>query len=395
MIAFDEAVAIIRGLAMPVGRELVLLADAKGRVLAEAAVASVDSPPTDVSAMDGYALRDEDLLALPASLRVIGESFPGAGFRASVQPGTCVRIFTGAPVPAGADRIVIQEVVRRDDDLAVIDNHPGAARHVRRQGNDFRAGTTLLAPGRRLDFRELVAVAGGDLSEIEAWRRPTVRIFGTGDELAPPGMAKAKAGSIPESVSYGVAALVGNWGGAVIERVHLLDDLELMKRAAAGAVGQTDLIVVTGGASVGEKDFAKPMFADHGLELCFAKVAIKPGKPVWLGRAGTSVIMGLPGNPTSALVTARLLLAPLIAGLSGVDSLSALRWREAPLAGPLPACGDRETFIRARAAGDGVEPVSNQDSSAQKTLADADLLVRRLAGAPAAAAGEMVLVLDF
>jgi molybdopterin molybdotransferase len=395
VIAFDEAVAIVSGLASPVGRERVGIARAHGRVLAAPAVARVDSPPADVSAMDGYAVRDEDLRALPASLRVIGEAFAGAGFGGTVEPGTSARIFTGAPLPAGADRIVIQEVVRREGDFAVIDSHPGAAKHVRRCGNDFGAGTTLVGAGRKLGFREIVAVAGGDLAEVDAWRRPTVRIFGTGDELAPPGTASQTAGSIPESVSHGVAALAEDWGASVVERLHLRDDLELMKGAAAGAVGQADLIVITGGASVGDKDFAKAMFADQGLEFYFTKVAIKPGKPVWLGRAGTSLIMGLPGNPTSALVTARLLLAPLVAGLSGLDPGSALSWREAPLAEPLSACGDRETFVRARAAGGAIEPVSNQDSSAQKTLADADLLVRRLAAAPAAAAGDMVPVLDF
>ena len=395
MIAFDEAVAIVRTLARPVGRERVPIALAHGRVLAAPAVAKVDSPPADVSAMDGYAVREEDLRSLPASLRVIGEAFAGAEFGEIVEPGTSARIFTGAPLPAGADRVVIQEIVRRDGNSAIIDSHPGAAKHVRRRGNDFAAGALLVAAGRKLGFREIVAVAGGDLAEVDVWRRPTVRIFGTGDELTPPGTASQKAGSIPESVSHGVAALAEDWGARVLERSHLRDDLDLMKQAAAGAVGQADLIIVTGGASVGEKDFAKAMFADQGLELSFAKVAIKPGKPVWLGRAGTSLIMGLPGNPTSALVTARLLLAPLVAGLSGLEPLAALRWRQVPLAAPIPPCGDRETFVRAGAASDAVEPLSNQDSSAQKTLADAVLLVRRPAGAPAMAAGDMVPVLDF
>jgi molybdopterin molybdotransferase len=168
-----------------------------------------------------------------------------------------------------------------------------------------------------------------------------------------------------------------------------------MEQAAGHALQEADLVVVTGGASVGEKDFAKPMFAGHGLELIFSKVAIKPGKPVWLGRAAGKLVMGLPGNPMSALVTARLLLAPLVAGLSGMEPLSALRWRNAPLLATLPACGDRETFVRARAVQDSVDPISNQDSSAQKALADADLLVRRRPGAAPAAVGDAVTVLDF
>lgn len=395
MIPFDEAVAIVRNLAKPLGHERMAIADAHGRVLAEQVIARVDSPPSDVSAMDGYAVRDDDLRALPAALRVIGESFAGAGFGGTVEPGACARIFTGAPLPAGADRVVIQEIVRRDGDFAIIDADPGKATHVRHQGNDFRTGATLVEAGRRLGFRQLVAAAGADLEEVEVFRRPAVRIFGTGDELTPPGTALGKAGSIPESVSFGVAALAEEWGASVAGRIHLPDDLERMKAAAAPALEQSDLVVVTGGASVGERDFAKAMFADAGLELVFVRVAIKPGKPVWLGRAGEKLVMGLPGNPTSALVTARLLLAPLVAGLSGLDPDAALRWREEALAAPLSRCGDRETFVRACAVDTGVEPLSNQDSSAQKALADADLLVRRPAGASAAEVGDRVPVLDF
>jgi molybdopterin molybdotransferase len=168
-----------------------------------------------------------------------------------------------------------------------------------------------------------------------------------------------------------------------------------MKGAAAGAVGQADLIVITGGASVGDKDFAKAMFADQGLEFYFTKVAIKPGKPVWLGRAGSALVMGLPGNPTSALVTARLLLAPLLARLSGRAADAALRWRPAPLAAALAECGARETFHRARWSEGAVEILSNQDSSAQKVLAQADLLVRQRADAAAQEAGTTVETLDF
>jgi molybdopterin molybdotransferase len=345
--------------------------------------------------MDGYAVREGDLLQLPARLRLAGESFAGSGFEGSILPGNCVRIFTGAPVPEGADRVVIQEVVKRDEDVAIIDTCPGAARHIRRRGVDFGEGDLLVEAGSRLGYREMVAAAGADLADVSVWRRPSVVILGTGDELTPPGSAAGTPGAIPESVSFGVAALAENWGASIKRRLHLPDDLSLMEKAAAQALEEADLIVVTGGASVGEKDFAKAMFEGQGLDLLFSKVAIKPGKPVWLGRAKDKLVMGLPGNPTSALVTARLLLAPLVAGLSGLDSLSALRWRKAPLLAALPACGDRETFVRARAIQDGAEPVSNQDSSAQKTLVEADLLLRRRPGAGAAATGDMVPVLDF
>lgn len=345
--------------------------------------------------MDGYAIREEDLRLLPSRLRVIGESFAGSGFDGSVAPGTCVRIFTGAPVPKDANRVVIQEVVRREGDVAVIDSYPGASKHVRSRGSDFREGALLLEAGTRLGYRGLVAAAGADLATLEVGRRPTVLILGTGDELAPPGSAAGKPGAIPESVSFGVAAMAEEWGASVKERIHLPDYLNAMSKAAASALAEADLVIVTGGASVGERDFAKAMFESQGLDLLFSKVAIKPGKPVWLGRAKGKLVLGLPGNPTSALVTARLLLAPLIAGLSGIDPQSALHWRKLPLLASLPPCGDRETFIRARAIHDGVESISNQDSSAQKALVEADLLVRRRAGAAPASAGDVVSVLDF
>jgi molybdopterin molybdotransferase len=395
VISFDQAATIVGEVAKPLGRERVAIGEAHGRVLAEPVVAQIDSPPSNVSAMDGYAVIDEDLLTLPARIRVIGEAFAGSGYQHSVSGGNCVRIFTGGPVPLGADRVVIQEVVRREGDFAVIDDHPGSARHIRGLGSDFRRGEQLIEPGTRLGYRQLVAAAGADLAWVETWRRPVLQILGTGDELAPPGSAALTAGAIPESVSFGVAALAEEWGAVVGGRLRLPDDLEVMERAAKRAIDQADLVLVTGGASVGEKDFAKSMFERQGLELLFSKVAIKPGKPVWLGRVRDKLVMGLPGNPTSALVTARLLLAPLVAGLSGMDPQSALRWRRAALLSPLSACGDRETFVRAREFSDGIEPVSNQDSSAQKMLVAADALIRRRAGAMPASVGDTISVLDF
>jgi len=395
MISFDQAITIVSDVAQPLGQKRIAIGEAHRRVLAENVVARVNSPPADVSAMDGYAIREEDLLLLPARLRVTGESFAGAGFGGRAEPGCSIRIFTGAPMPTDADRVVIQEVVRREDDVAVIDNYPGPARHIRSLGSDFREGAMLVEAGTRLGYRELVAAAGADLAEVAVWRRPTAVILGTGDELTLPGSAAGQPGAIPESVSFGVAALAEEWGASVRKRIHLPDDLNAMTKVAADLLEEADLMVVTGGASVGEKDFAKAMFESHGLELLFSKVAIKPGKPVWLGRARGKLVMGLPGNPTSALVTARLLLAPLVAGQSGLDPHAALRWRKAPLLAPLPACGDRETFVRAREFQDGAEPVANQDSSAQKTLVEADLLLRRRAGVAPAKVGDMVTVLDF
>ncbi len=394
MIGFDDAAGIVGMIGAPLGREWVTLARAHGRVLARPVVAEIDSPPADVSAMDGYAVRDEDL-SDATELRMIGEAFAGQGFAGEVGAGECVRIFTGAPVPAGADRIVVQEVVRREGDRAIVDGAVSPARHIRPRGSDFRVGDELLPAGRRLDARALVAAAGADVGLVEVRQRPRVLIVGTGDELVEPGSAREHPGSIPESVSLGVAALVADWGGEVVGRLRLRDDREEMARAAPLALARSDLVVVTGGASVGEKDFAKTMFAAQGLELIFSKVAIKPGKPVWLGAAGGTLVLGLPGNPTSALVTARLLLAPLLLRLGGDDPARALRWRDAALSEPLGACGDRETFVRGVAQGERVQPLANQDSGAQRTLAQADVLIRQRAGTAARAAGDAVEVIDF
>lgn len=395
MISFDEALEHVRAVARPLGTEAVPIDTSSGRILAAPVIARISSPRCDVSAMDGYALRESDIGALPARLQVTGESFAGAGWSGAIGAGECIRIFTGAPVPSEADRVVIQEVVRREDQIAIIEESPGTGRHIRARGSDFQAGEQLLPAGRLLDKRAIVAAAGADLATVEAFTRPRVVILSTGDELAPPGTASERVGAIPESVSLGVAALANEWGAVVTSRHRLRDDLATMEQTAAEVTALADVVVVTGGASVGERDFAKTMFVPGDLELIFSKVSIKPGKPVWLGRAGKTLVMGLPGNPTSALVTARLLLAPLLAGLSGRDPQEALRWRTAALATTLRACGPRETFHRARSTGQEVEVLGFQDSSAQKALADADVLVRQRADTPEMPQGAQVDTLEF
>lgn len=395
MIGFDEVVELIRSIAKPLGIETIGIAKAANRVLASPVIAQNDSPRSDVSAMDGYAVRDKDLETMPALLEVAGESFAGSGWTGSITPGTTIRIFTGAPVPTGADRVVIQENVRRERSNAIIEKSPGTARHIRTRGSDFNEGDELLSTGRLLDPRAIVAAAAADLDKLEVYRRPRLAILSTGDELAEPGTARARANAIPESVSFGVAALAELWGADTAARRRLPDDLPAMKAAGESAIQQSDLVVVTGGASVGEKDFAKTMFEPLGLELLFSKVSIKPGKPVWLGRVGEKLVMGLPGNPTSALVTARLFLAPLLAGLNGRQIETALCWRTMPIASSLQDCGARETFHRARSVNGSAEILSFQDSSAQKALADADLLVRQPPDMPALEAGAKVAVLGF
>ncbi len=394
MISFDDALNLIEAHVAPLGTEVVDLGEASGRVLAEGLKARMASPRHAVAAMDGYAVLDSATRP-DAPLRLIGESRAGAGFSGSVSAGEAVRIFTGAPMPDGADRCIMQEYATRDGDYVKFAAGYGPGWNVRQAGSDFQSGALLLEAGRVLTPRAMIAAAAADVARITVAKRPRVAIIGTGDELAPPGSAHLGVDKIPESVTFGVAAMVENAGAHCVGQSVGLDDLPALEAAARAALDSADLVVVTGGASVGDRDFAKPMFAAHGLDLLFAKVAIKPGKPVWAGRAGGTWVLGLPGNPTSAMVTARLFLLPLLARLQGRSGAHALSWRQLPLAAPLPATGDRESFARARWAEAGLAPLSNQDSGAQHALVDADWLIRCPAGQAARAAGETVSCIAF
>lgn len=393
MIQFDDAVALIRQHALPLDIEHVPVERAAGRVLARPVVASRTAPAAPTSAMDGYAVRDADLASVPAELPVVGESFAGQPFTGEAAPGTCVRIFTGAIVPPGFDRVVIQEHVRRSEGLAVFERPLTAARHIRAAGSDFLAGETILPAGTFLTPQALIAAAGADIGEVATIRRPKVAILATGDELVPPGAAHLRAGMVPDSVSIGIAALVEAFGGRVVQRRRITDSLEALGEGAGEALARSDIVVVSGGASVGERDYAREMFRGHGLELIFSKVAIKPGKPTWLGRAQGRLIVGLPGNPGSALVTARLFLAPLVAGLCGRGPDAAWGWRTARLAEDAPDVGDRETFYRGRLRDGHVVFIGNQDSGAQAALGLSGILIRRAADDGALPSGEDVRIL--
>ncbi len=390
MTSFDEACGIIRARAAALESELVPLETAAKRILARDVVARRASPVHAVSAMDGYAVREADLAHLPTILPVAGQSFAGNGFGAPLPQGACVRIFTGAPLPDGADRVVMQEDVRQKDAVAHFVQPLSPRRHLRAAGSDFAQGTTLLRAGTRLTPQGLVAAAAADRAEVAVWRRPRVVILCCGDELAAPGACGLDPDRIPESISYGVTALVEEWGGEVVARWRKGDDLASLQAAAQDASAMADVIVSIGGASVGEKDFAKQSFTTLGFGLSFEKVAIKPGKPVWFGARGPVLVMGLPGNPTSAMVTARLFLAPLLAGMSGRGCDAAWNWHEMRIGRPLDAGDTRECFLRASALSDMVEPVSDQDSASQNALALATHLIRRRAGASPIAPGATV-----
>ena len=393
MISFDEAIAVIGQAARPFGFERIKLDQAAERVLAAPVVAAIDSPRADVSAMDGYAVRGDDLGSYPISLKLIGESVPGSGWDGIVEPGQCVRIFTGAPLPAGAERIVIQERVHRDGDVAIIEADPGPATWVRPRGKDFKAGDEILPASRLLDPAALIAAAGADAREVDVYFRPRIVLLSNGDELVEPGKARASSLAVPDSASLGVTALAERWGAQVVDRHCLPDNLNRMEAAARAAVEAGDLVVVIGGASVGERDFAKAMFEPLGLELLFDRISIRPGKPAWFGRSGGKFVLGLPGNPTSALVTARLLQAPLLAALQGRPIEQALVWEAARVAAPLPACDQRETFHRATLANGVVAPVDFQESHAQRALAEANVLIRQPANSGPMPKDKEVMVL--
>lgn len=394
MISFDEAQTLLAGAITPLGTEILPIDKAAGRVLAQPVVAALDSPRRDVSAMDGYALRSADA-SVGARLTLIGESAAGGALPPAVGTGQAVRIFTGAAVPEGADLIVIQENCEAAGGEVTIARSFGPGTHIRKRGNDFAAGTTLLPAGRLLDPLAMVTLAASDSAEITVHRRPRVALIATGDELAPPGTARANPLTIPESVSFGVAAMARQHGADIVMRRSGGDDLAALTATAGEALTAADVVVITGGASVGDRDFAKPMFAAHRLDSLFAKVAIKPGKPVWLGRAQGKWVLGLPGNPTSAMVTARLFLTALLAALQGRDPAALLDWTQLPLAAAMPPPGDRETFARMVWTPDGLQPIGNQDSGVQGALSATTWLARRPANAPAAAEGERVSALRF
>ena len=390
LLGVDEARARMLADVAPLEAETVALALASGRVLARDVNASRDQPPFRASAMDGWAVRAADG---PGALRIIGESAAGHGFAGELGAGEAVRIFTGAAIPAGADAVVIQEDAQKDGDQVVIPavSHP---RHVRPHGQDFRAGDRLLTAGARLDPWRLCLAAAAGLATLWVSRRPRVAVLSTGEEVIEPGGSPGPF-QIFNSGTTALCALVQAWGGEPLALRPVGDDAAATARAVEG-VG-CDLIVTIGGASVGDHDLVKPAMARLGLDLRVESVALRPGKPTWFGILTDGCkVLGLPGNPASALVCAELFLRPLLAALQGADP--AVRLIAARTATALGANGAREHWMRARLihAPDGVlmaEAFDDQDSSLVSVFADAGALLRREVGAPAVAPGETVDIL--
>jgi molybdopterin molybdotransferase len=391
LLTVEDARARMLAAVTPMPAETVALGGALGRTLVEPVLAKRDQPPFEASAMDGWAVRASDAATGETStLRVVGESAAGHGYAAALLPGEAVRIFTGAPVPAGADRVVIQEESERDGDLVRL-TPAGEGRNIRRRGGDFRKRDVLLEPGVRLDpWRVALAAAAGEAS-LQVARRPRVALLTTGEELTPAGDAPG-AWSIFDSGSPALAARAAQWGAEVSRYGPARDDIPSIVTLIERAQG--DLIVTVGGASVGDHDLVRPAFERLGLELLVGSVKVRPGKPTWFGRLSDGrLVLGLPGNPASALVCAELFLFPLLMRMQGADAT--IRIIAARLAHGLPANGPREHWMRARlrwpeGAPPIVEAYGDQDSSLVTVFAAADALLRRSAGAGAAEAGEWV-----
>ncbi len=388
MLSLDHALTIICQAATPLGTETVLLAHAAGRRLAAPVIAAINAPRADVATMDGYAMRAADL-ADDAPLTIIGEARPGHPHPGAVLSRQAVRLFTGAPVPAGTDKVVMQERATASGDQVRFCGAAADPVFIRRAGSDFAAGHQVLAAGIILTPGALIAAAAADADQVTIWRRPRIAVLATGDELVAPGSAHSEAHAIPDSLTPGLTAAIAGWGGQIIDTALLPDHLPTLRAAAARALAEADVIVVSGGASVGAHDHARAMFGDR-LAPLIDKVAVKPGKPVWLARANDAgavdsgpLILGLPGNPGSAFVTARLFLAPLLAGCGGGDPLSVLAWQDVPLGATLPPAGDRDLMVRARLSEGEIVPVDNQDSGAQAALALATHLIWHRAGSAA------------
>src|SRR3546814_506229 len=390
-IDFDSALAILAAHARPLGKESVSLADAGGRYLAAPVVARIDAPRRDCAAMDGYAVRDADLKSGITLLRSRGASYAGSAEPGAISAGETWRVMTGAPLPHGADRVVMIAPCRHRGELVVLNAPPLRKPHVRKAGSDFAAGDELLAAGTRLTPARLVVAAAADHSEVEVWDRPRILLVATGDEILAPGCATRMPNAIPDSLSLAIEQLCASAGANVVAALRLPDN----ERAIADAQQEAfaDVVVVIGGASRGDRDFGRSAFALLGLAIAFADVAIKPGKPVWYGRLGQTHVLGLPGNPTAAFTVASLFLAPLLAGLSGGAIPDALPWQLRYAKRPIPANGPREAFLCASLSCEGASICDRQDASGQAILGLADCLVRRPANAPAADVGDLVPVL--
>jgi molybdopterin molybdotransferase len=391
LLSVADALARVLGDAPPLPSVEVPLIDAHGRVLAANLASKRTHPPAAVSAMDGYAVRGGDVASVPARLKVIGEVPAGKPFERAVGSGEAARIFTGGVMPAGADTVVIQEHTTHDGNVVTVNKTTAAGKNVRPEGLDFKQGDVLFRKGQRLAARDLALVAAMNHPAVPVHRRPKIALFATGDELVPPGTTPGP-GQIVYSNGFSLIAMMRAEGAEVIDlgivRDRLEDTVDAVRRArAAGA----DMLVTTGGASVGDYDLVQGALKAEGMALSFWRIAMRPGRPLMHGRLGAMHVLGLPGNPVSSFVCALLFVVPLIRKLAGRSDLETPT-EQAVLGRDLPANDERADYMRATLArnADGAlvaTPFTVQDSSTMGRLALADCLIVREAHEPAAPTG--------
>jgi len=395
LVPVDEALRRILDGVDPLGDEAVALAQARGRVLAGDLKALRQQPPFPASAMDGYAVRQSDAASPGKSLRLIGESVAGRGFHEPMPPGACVRIFTGAPIPDGADTILIQENAEQVEHTVTVREAPVLGQFVRRAGLDFDIGDVLLKQAIRLDYRALALAASMGYSSVEVKRQPVVAVVPTGDELVLPGETPGPD-QIVASNQVGLCAIAEATGARALDLGIARDNLPSLATKINAALDQeADILVTLGGASVGDHDLVQEALGNRGMALDFWRIAMRPGKPLMFGTIGNMRVLGLPGNPVSSLVCAKLFLVPLLLRQLGLPIEDATRPHKAVLGAALAKNDRRQDYIRAGMAenenGDMViTPFSRQDSSMLERFTNADGLIIRAPFADALDAGASV-----
>jgi molybdopterin molybdotransferase len=389
MISVDDALGRLFALCPLLPFEVVPLRKAAGRVLAAPVAARLTQPPFAASAMDGYAIREADHHP-GAALQVIGESAAGRGYAGRLTEGMSVRIFTGAPVPEGAERVVLQEDVTRDGDRITLGDRLETGTNFRPAGQDFRAGDRIGAP-RRLRPADLGLIAAMNLPEVTVARRPVVALIATGDELVMPGEVPGPD-QIVASNTFALAAMA-EAEGAVVRMLPIAADTEASLRYTLSLAAEADLIVTIGGASVGDHDLVGKVAGDMGLERAFWQIAMRPGKPLMAGKIGASVMLGLPGNPVSSIICGHLFMLPMIRAMQGLPREAARR-HAGRLGAPVSANGPREHYMRATLAhttsGVTVHPFDRQDSALLSILSKAEALLIRPPGDGARAPGAAI-----
>ncbi|WP_029623480.1 molybdopterin molybdotransferase MoeA [Sphingomonas sp. PAMC 26617] len=387
-----SASAMLRRTAPPLGIECVSLTQAGGRTLAEPVYARIDSPRRDAAAMDGFALGEALAPGSDQRWRLIVLDRAGDS---ALAAGCAIRITTGAPLPRGTVRVLPIEDALQTGDHVAVDRAQGARLHVRRSGSDFLQGAMVLAAGRRIDPRALVAIAAADVGRVSVLRAPRVAIVVLGSRQVEPGTAAAADAAVPESLGEALLLFASVWGGMPVRSIRVGDDTAALVGAVDALRDVADVIVLVGGAAHGARAATRQALSPLGLVPGFDGLAVRPGRPTWYGTIGAMQVLALPGNPTAAMTLARLLLAPLLVSLGGGDADTALAWADLPLAGPAAATGNRDSFLCAMAEGDTVRLLDRTVVSGQVMLAAADRLVARPAHGPALAAGTLVPTLRF